>query len=205
MIYLDDDLTLLLPIISPLISQDFSLVQWFDNSNDKLNRKVARFGMMILTTIWLLSCQIISQAFVSMILSGLFLTRTEPVVETVEDLVNTQNIQIFHPFFNRLDQYFIKFKPEIYGKLNNKIRDDFDILKKYQQDIFQGDVQGPLIEKISTGAYVLLFDEEFNIELLINYKTKYPNLYLSSYKYKFVPESIILGRGIGKFKTIRKM
>ena len=205
MIYLDNDLTVLLPIIAPLISQDFNLAQCFENSIDKLKRRVSRLGMMMLTTIWLLSCQIISQAFVSMILSWLFLTRSQPVVETVEDLVNTHNIRIFHPFFDKLNEYFIEFKPKIYVKLYNKIIDDSVIFEKYRQNMeFLIDEHEQLVRKISTGEYVMFGDEEINIQLLINYKTN-PNLFLSRYKYNFVPESISLGRSVGNFKMIRNM
>ena len=205
MIYLDDDFTVLLPIISPLISQEFNLVQCFENSIDKLKRKVARLGMLLLTLIWLLSCQIISQAFVSMILSCLFLTKTQPFVETVEDLVKTDNIRIFHPVFDtRLNEYFIEFKPKIYWKLD-KIKDDFDTFKKYRHNVFWMEEQDQLVRKILNGDYVVLGDEEFNIELLIFYKTNYPNLYLSSYKYNFMTESISLGRRVGNFKMIHNM
>ena len=159
----------------------------------------------MLTTIWLLSCQIISQAFVSMILSWLFLTRSQPVVETVEDLVNTHNIRIFHPFFDKLNEYFIEFKPKIYVKLYNKIIDDSVIFEKYRQNMeFLIDEHEQLVRKISTGEYVMFGDEEINIQLLINYKTN-PNLFLSRYKYNFVPESISLGRSVGNFKMIRNM
>ena len=204
MIYLDDDFTVLLPIISPLISQEFNLVQCFENSIDKLKRKVARLGMLLLTLIWLLSCQIISQAFVS-ILSCLFLTKTQPFVETVEDLVKTDNIRIFHPVFDtRLNEYFIEFKPKIYWKLD-KIKDDFDTFKKYRHNVFWMEEQDQLVRKILNGDYVVLGDEEFNIELLIFYKTNYPNLYLSSYKYNFMPESISLGRRVGNSQMIRNV
>ena len=133
---------------------------------------------------------LISKSFSNLIMNSLFRTKVYPVVKTVEDVVNNNNI-IVHTSKNIEDfKWFDHFYPSIVDKLINKLNNDKKVFE--ETDLKHNDELR--VKGISEGIFVDFDSEGYTQNTRHRYAGHFPNLYLSDHKYDFKPLALIVGR-----------
>ena len=186
-------------IIAPLFRQDLFRLKKLSKliTNPKIaNPKLVNTGLLILMSTWLLNCVLLSETFSQKIMVGLFKSRAYPMVETIEDLVNNENILVFtgNGFEQNSLIWFNKTKPAIYIKLRDKFMKDTQYFKDMEFVLGNGLSQESWIKGVSDGELIYFQYEGFTQNMRHTYAGRYPNLYLSENKYCYNPQALVVGR-----------
>ncbi len=176
-----DSMLILLNLLNPLIMRGMNKIESLDKL--ELNAKTSIKGKMFifLLIVWLISSTILSYSFSGLVLNSYFQFKSRAIIETVDDVINNEQIQISGIDFLDLLQWI---KPEEHKILAERY---------YRKDGKRFESMNGTTFRLINDGKLIIFTSSLMIQL---YQRLFPQMILYESREKFYPrsESILISK-----------
>ncbi len=169
-----DSMLILLNLLNPLIMRGMNKIESLDKL--ELNAKTSIKGkiFIFLLIVWLISSTILSYSFSGLVLNSYFQFKSRAIIETVDDVINNEQIQISGIDFLDLLQWI---KPEEHKILAERY---------YRKDGKRFESMNGTTFRLINDGKLIIFTSSSMIQL---YQRLFPQMILYESREKFYPRS----------------